>query len=333
MTDNVVVSSPRATFVPRSLAFAALVLCIAAGASVPLWLKDMPFALMLASQALIAGTLALSLDLLTGNTGLLSFGHAAWYGFGAYVVGLASRYTPEILLLLPFAAVSAMAVAVVVGLVLVRQIGKTFAILTLAFSQILYSLVFLFSKITGGEDGLQGVPPPTALGFRLVQPEAWYWFLYTVLILSLLGVLHLRRAPLGRAWLAIRDNNERARFVGIDVVRLKVIAYALSAALASVSGGLFVLFNGAASPDMLSWFKSGQILMYVVLGGVGTIVGPIFGAAVFTFVEHYVSSITDSWLIYFGGLFVLVVIVAPGGLFGLGASLWARRSARSEASR
>src|SRR5690606_4521202 len=108
--------------------------------------------------------------------------------------------------------------------------------------------------------------------------ETWYWLLYGVLVVSLAGTLYLRTTPLGRAWLAIKENTERARFIGIDTGVLKLIAYVISAGLASLAGALFVLFNGAISPDVLHWFESGKILMYVVLGGVGTIVGPVVGA-------------------------------------------------------
>lgn len=326
-------STPAARNLARHAGPLALAALIVLGASVPLWTQSSPFILMLAAQAVIAGILALSLDMLTGNTGLLSFGHAAWYGFGAYVAGLASRYTAELLLLIPFVVAVTGLVALATGAVLVRQIGKSFAILTLALSQILHALVFVLSDFTGGEDGLQGIPMATVLGLPIVRNEIWYWLLYAILVLVLLGAFALRRAPLGRAWLAIRNNTERARFIGIRVNRLKLVAYIISAALAAVAGALFALFNGAASPDLLSWYKSGQVLMYVVLGGVGTIVGPVLGAALFTFAEHFVSSLTDAWLIYFGGLFVLIVIVAPGGLFGLASAVLARLNRGTEPSR
>ncbi|MCY0149633.1 branched-chain amino acid ABC transporter permease [Hoeflea sp. G2-23] len=301
----------------------ALVVIAALGATLPLWTAEEPFLLMLASHAVIAAVVALSLDLLTGNTGLLSFGHAAWYGFGAYAAGLISKLlTPEMLIILPFVVLMATVIALSIGAILIRQIGKTFAILTLALSQIFYAMVFVFSSSTGGEDGLQGIPLVTLAGQQIVSSDAWFWLLYTVLVLSLAGVLYLRTTPLGRAWLAIRENTERARFIGIDTGLLKLIAYTVSAAIASLAGALFVLFNGAVSPDILHWFESGKILMYVVLGGMGTIIGPVFGAAIFTFAEHYISSFTDAWLIYFGGLFVIIVIVAPGGIFGIFGSLY-----------
>lgn len=314
----------------RYWSYVAIAAIATIGAALPFMTASEPFILMLASHAVIAAIVALSLDLLTGNTGLLSFGHAAWYGFGAYFAGLLSKsVTADIILLLIMTSVATAIFAGVVGSILVRQIGKTFAILTLAFSQIILAIVFVFSEQTGGEDGLQGIPIPTVFGLQIFQREVWFWILYGFLLAALALALHLRRSPLGKAWLAIRDNSERASFVGMDVGRLKLISYVASATLAGMAGTLFVLFNGAASPDLLHWFESGKILMYVVLGGVGTIVGPILGGIVFTFAEHYVSSLTDSWLIYFGGLFIIIVIVAPGGIFGAINALWSRTGGRN----
>jgi branched-chain amino acid transport system permease protein len=309
-----------------------LVLLIVAGAVIPLLVKNSPFLMLLASHALIAGIVALSLDVLTGNVGLLSFGHATWYGFGAYGAGLAAKHlSPELFVVLPLTAAAAAVTALLIGLILVRQVGKTFAILTLALSQIAFAAVFVFSMVTGGEDGLQGIPSPTLLGIAINRPDVWYWLLYAALVASLALALHVRRSPMGKTCIAIRENTERARFIGIDVGRVKLLAYISSAALAAMAGGLHALFTGAASPDLLHWTESGKILMYAVLGGVGTLVGPVIGAGAFTVAEHYVSSWTDSWQIYFGGLFVLVVIVAPGGLFGVGRVWWqklARRGAQ-----
>jgi branched-chain amino acid transport system permease protein len=213
---------------------------------------------------------------------------------------------------------------VAVGSIFVRQIGKAFAILTLAFSQVLYAVVFILSDLTGGEDGLQGIPVPSLLGMPIASAEVWYWLLYGTLAITLCLALWVRRSPLGKAWLGVRENTERAQFIGIDVFRLKLLAYVASASLAALAGGLFVLFNGATSPQTLHWFESGKMLMYVVLGGVGTIIGPAVGAIVFTFAEHYVSSHTGAWLIYFGALFIVMVIVAPGGIFGALQPAWTR---------
>jgi len=290
---------------------------IAAGAVIPLVLQDAPFLMILASQALIAAIVAISLDLLTGNIGLLSFGHAGWFGLGAYSTGLLSQHlTAEMLIVVPMGMIIAILVAWAVGYILVRQIGKAFAILTLAFSQVLYALIFVFSHVTGGEDGLQGVPIPTVFSIQLAEPLVWYWLIYVALLASLFAAFYLRRSPLGKAWLGIRENTERAYFIGLNVARLKLISYVISAGMAAMAGGIFVLFNGATSPEILSWFESGKILMYAVLGGIGTIIGPALGAVVFTVAEHFISSYTDAWLIYFGALFIIIVIVAPGGIAG-----------------
>lgn len=306
------------------------VIVVVLGASMPMFLGNQPFMLMLASHAVIAAILAVSLDMLTGNTGLLSFGHAGWFGLGAYVAGLLSQVvTTEMLLLIPLAVLIAITIAWAVGQILVRQIGKAFAILTLAFSQVLYALVFVFSDYTGGEDGLQGVPIPTLAGIQITDPKVWFWLIYGCLIIVLATALYLRKTPLGQAWLGIRENSERAYFIGLNVTNLKLLSYMLSAGMAGFAGALFVLFNGATSPELLHWFESGKVLMYVVLGGVGTIVGPALGAIVFTFAEHYISSHTDAWLIYFGALFIAIVIVAPGGIFGLLKPLVQRGASRS----
>jgi len=298
---------------------------LTAGAVLPWLTQGAPFILFLACHALIAALLAVSLDMLMGNTGLLSFGHGAWYGLGAYVTGLlAKHFSSEMLVALPLAILTAVLIASAVAFILVRQIGKAFAILTLALGQVFYALVFIASKYTGGEDGLQGVPTPTLFSMELSSSAAWYWLLYVSLVVVLLSASWVRQSPLGKAWVGLTDNPERAAFIGLDVFRLKFMAYVGSAGVAAFAGGMFALFNGAASPDTLHWFESGKILMYVVLGGVGTLFGPALGAIVFTVSEHYVSSFTDSWLIYFGALFVVVVIAAPGGIAGLIQPLWIR---------
>jgi branched-chain amino acid transport system permease protein len=334
-TETIVTSTLTPTRKSTGLNWLRIVGIIVAvlGATVPIFVQDSPFILILASHAVIAAIVAVSLDMLTGNTGLLSFGHAGWFGLGAYAAGLLSQtVSTEMLVVVPMAIVLAILLSWAVGQILVRQIGKAFAILTLAFSQVLYALVFVFSRYTGGEDGLQGVPIPTVFGAEVAAPHIWYWLLYAALLASLFMALYIRRTPLGKAWLGIRENTERAYFIGLNVSRLKLISYIISAAMAAFAGSLFVLFNGATSPEILHWFESGKILMYVVLGGIGTIVGPALGAVVFTFAEHYISSHTDAWLIYFGALFVVIVIVAPGGIFGLLRPVWERLTQRNDRS-
>lgn len=286
--------------------------------AVPFETAQAPFILNLATYGLIAAIVAISLDVLMGNTSLISFGHAGWYGLGTYTGGLFAKYvSADIVLALLACMIVAGIIAFVIGRVLITQIGKTFAILTLAFSQILFSLVFVASGVTGGEDGLQGIPQATFMGWQIASPDAWYWIVLGVVATLLLVAIGVRCAPIGKTWLAIKENEQRGQFIGLNTFRMKLSAYVVSACLAAMGGGMYALFAGSTSPDALNWFASGKILMYVILGGVGTIVGPAIGAIAFTFAEYYVSAVSESWLIYFGGLFVLVVIVAPGGLFGL----------------
>lgn len=307
----------------RAAAWCLVIVLIA----VPLLTKSSPFLLLLATTAAIAGIVALSLDLLTGTVGLIAFGHAAWYGMGAYIAGLAAKYvSAELLVTLPLTIVAAAIGSALVGWIFVRQVGKTFAILTLALSQVMFSAVFVFSAFTGGEDGLQEIPTARLAGHPLNSASEFYWLVLFVLGVAVLLAFKLRESPLGRACLAVRDNPERARFIGLNVNRLKLFAYVSSAVLAAVAGALYGLSNNAVSPDVLHWVESGKILMYVVLGGVGTIVGPVAGAAAFTIAEHYISSWSDAWQIYFGAAFVLVVILAPGGLFGAARTLIQRHS-------
>lgn len=301
-------------------------LVVVAAIALPFLAADAPFVISLASYALIAAIVAISLDLLMGNTPLISFGHAGWYGLGAYVGGLfAKQVSAEFVLVVLAAMAVAALLALGIGLILVRQVGKTFAILTLAFSQILFSLVFVAGHWTGGEDGLQGIPQPTVFGAVVSDPRTWYWTLLGIALALVVGALAVRRSALGQTWLAVKVNEQRARFIGIATFRMKLAAYVVSAAVAALAGALFALYSGSATPDTMSWYESGKILMYAILGGVGTIVGPAIGAVAFTVAEHNVSAVSESWLIYFGGLFVLVVIVAPGGLLGLFHQALARR--------
>lgn len=296
------------------LALALLALAVA----FPALSAGSPFLLTLAVHALIAALVAVSLDLMTGQAGMISFGHAGWYGLGAYAAGLFARaVSADLLACVGAAMLAAALLALATGPILTRQAGKSFAILTLALSQIVYSLVFIASGVTGGEDGLQGVPRATLLGLPLSGTLAWYAVALAFLAGACALVLFLSGTAAGRVWHAIKENEERARFIGVGVAGHKLFLYTASASLAAAAGALFVLFTGTVSPDVLHWVESGRILMYVILGGVGTVVGPALGAVAFTLAEHHISTWTDSWLIWFGALFVVVVIAAPGGVLGL----------------
>jgi branched-chain amino acid transport system permease protein len=291
---------------------------VVGGAMLPLFVEPTSFVLILASHALIAGLFGLSLDMLLGTTGMISFGHAGWYGLGAYTAGITAKsLSPDIFVTVAAAIVVVALLASIVGAVLVRQMGKAFAILTLALAQIMYTAVFLAPSITGGEDGLQAIPAPTFFGTQLIEFRSWYWVLYGIVVVATLLALLCRRTPLGESWAAIRENQERARFIGIDVNALKLISYVISAAMAGAAGALFAFFNGSVTPELVHWAESGKVMMYVILGGVGTFIGPVLGAGVFTIAQHYISSFAGEWMIYFGVLMIVLVLFAPRGIYGL----------------
>jgi branched-chain amino acid transport system permease protein len=291
---------------------------VAGGATLPLIVEPTSFVLILASHALIAGLFGLSLDMLLGTTGMISFGHAGWYGLGAYTAGITAKMvSPDIFVSVATAMLVVAILAAAVGVILVRQMGKAFAILTLALAQIMYTAVFLAPSITGGEDGLQAIPPPTFFGAQLVEFRTWFWVLYGIVAVATLLAILCRRTPLGEAWAAIRENQERARFIGIDVNALKLMSYVVSAAMAGAAGALFAFFNGSVAPEVVHWAESGKVIMYVILGGVGTFIGPVLGAGVFTVAQHYISSFSGEWMIYFGVLMIVLVLFAPRGIYGL----------------
>ena len=297
---------------------AGLLLVFVAGSCLPFIVGSDSFLLVLLSHALIAGLVALSLDMLLGTTGLMSFGHGAWYGLGAYVAGIVAKTTSaDILVCVATATLITALLAAAIGAILVRQIGKAFAILTLALSQIMYTAIFLAPDLTGGEDGLQGIPVPTFFGHAITQFQTWYWILYGCVTVAVIAALFIRRSPLGNAWAAVKENQERAQFIGMNVTQLKLLSYVVSAALAGFAGALFAFFNGGISPETLQWFESGKILMCVILGGVGTFIGPVLGGMVFTLAQHYISSISNAWLIYFGILMIGLVLFAPKGIHGI----------------
>lgn len=298
------------------------VVCLA-GALFPLTGLGGPFILTLLTKAFIAAILAVSLDLLLGQSGLLSFGHACWYGVGAYSGALCSIYvSTDLLVASGIAVLVSGSIALITGIVITRLSGVAFAIFTMALAQVLYGLVFVFPEITKADDGLNGIALPTILGHSIHLGNQYYWLALVVLLLVIFLAKYLVRTPMGATWAAIRENEERARFIGIRVQYQKTVLFVISAMLASLAGTLLVFLNGAVSPELMHWSYSGEILMYVILGGVGTIIGPVFGAIGFTFAIYYISSWTSSWPIYFGALFMLVIVLFPRGL----ATLFTRRA-------
>jgi len=290
-----------------------------------------------AMDILAWGLFAISVDLLLGFTGLLSFGHAAFWGTSAYVTGLIA-----IRLGLPFpvavlgGALVAMLLAIPTGYLAVRRTGIYFAMVTLAFAQMLFFLANQARDITGGENGLQGIPK-SFFGIELVETDPFYFY-YAALPLILLGAFAAWRtvsSPFGRVLLAIRDNPARARALGYDVERYKIMVFVISAGIAGLAGGVFSVSHGFASLQELIWQTSGKVVLITVLGGIGTLWGGPLGAAVVVLLEDQLASSGFNGIgIITGTIFVLIVLLFRKGIWGTGADLIARvRASRKSSGR
>jgi branched-chain amino acid transport system permease protein len=270
--------------------------------------------LSLLTDLLIYGLFALSLDLIMGYTGMVSFGHAAYFGLGAYASALVLIHFAQPM---PVALLAGV-VALPVGWFSTRATGIYFAMLTLAFAQLLYTVAYKWRDLTGGSDGIAGVPK-TALfwgGPSLASPQAFYVLVAACVVLSLLLCRSLVRSPFGHALEAIRENERRFTSLGRDPRPFKLVVFVIAAAFAGLAGALFAPFRGFASPEVMFWVFSGQGLMMVIMGGMGTLVGPILGAMVFILIQEVLSSYTEHWMIFTGAVFVLIVIFLPDGLVG-----------------
>jgi branched-chain amino acid transport system permease protein len=300
------------------------------------WFVYPPVAMDIAAMALFA----ISLDILLGFTGLLSFGHAAFWGSSAYVTGLvAIEYGVPFPVAVLAGALFAMALALPIGYLSVRRSGIYFAMVTLAFAQMVYFIAYQWSDVTGGENGLQAVPK-SFFGIELVETEPFYFY-YAALPIVLLGMWAAWRivhSPFGRVLVAIRDNPPRARALGYDVEKYKVIAFVLSAGLSGLAGGVFAISHGFVALPDLHWTTSGEVVLVTVLGGIGTLWGGIVGAFVIvTMSDQLASSGFDGIGIITGSVFVVVVLMFRRGIWGTASHLLlarqARRDARSDAAR
>ena len=308
-----------------------LVLCVP-------WLGSR-FYTFLATEIVILALFAVSLNLLLGYTGLVSFGHAAYFGIGAYTCAILMK-THGVPFPLALAAAGAMAAAfaVVFGFFCVRSTRIYFAMLTLAFAQIVWAVCFKWNSVTGGEQGLSNVPYPD-LGFLAALPvlgslrTADHYFLLVMLVAgACFFVLHrIVRSPFGRILTAIRENPERAQFVGINVRAYQVAAFAIAGAFAGFAGALFGIFNRGVFPDFAYWSKSAEVLIMAILGGIGSFWGPAIGAAALTLLNHRISSLTQYWPLVLGVVLIVLLFAFPGGITGTLAALRARLRAKRHA--
>lgn len=292
-----------------------------------------PYQTVLLSYGLIFAIAALGFNLLLGYTGLLSFGHSAYFGMGAYAAALSVKYfkwtSMEALLLSGLVATAL--IALVFGFLCVRYTRIFFGILAMALSQVLWSLAFKFFWVTGGSDGLR-VPTPTLLGGLVTMgtgdkldflSHRYYFYVLALFALAVVTMWRIVHSPFGKALQAIRDNETRAEFVGVGVRRYRLIAFVISGLYTGLAGVLWVPLNGLTTPDILHWSFSGKIVFFTVLGGFQTFAGPIVGAVVFNYLETYAVGHTVYWQLVLGVVLVTLVLALPAGIVGT-ALRWLR---------
>jgi branched-chain amino acid transport system permease protein len=293
-----------------------------------------PFTLTLLTEALIFGLFAMSLDLMVGYTRLYSFGHAAAYGLGAYATALMLLHFQ---LPLPLGILAGVAlttvIAVPVAWVCTKSTGVSFAMLTLAFAQLGYAMLYRFKDITGGSDGIGGIPrPPGPFGLAVFQGKLGYFYLVAgCLVGSYLLCRTLVASPFGAVLAGIRENDAKMRALGYNTRAYKWTAVVVAYGFGSLAGALYTPFAGFVAPELFFWLVSGRVLIMVIVGGAGTLIGPIIGGAFFLILEHQLSEITEFWPLIFGAVFIAFVMLAPEGIWGLVTRLARAEPVRSDA--
>ena len=275
------------------------------------------FWIHVAIEILILGLFAVSFNMIFGYMGQLSFGHAAYFGVGAYATGLLLVKTSVPLpAALAVSMVTAGFFALVIGYFCVRLTGIYFAILTMAFGQMLYYIIFQWYSFTGGDDGLQGIVPPEWL------MSAWAYYYFTLFIVSaaLIVMWFVSESPFGYTMRSIRENADRTRFIGINVRRYMLINFVVAGMFAGLAGGLLGPFNRSIAPDLCNWHQSGVPVFMTVIGGPLGFFGPLIGSVIYTFLFAFVTGFTEYWPLTIGLVIVFVVLFMPGGVLGLAQS-------------
>ncbi len=291
--------------------------------TVPFWINAIGGYTQLGIQVVILALAAMSLNFLLGYTGVLSFGHAAYFGLGAYGAGLTIKYlVPNTFAGMAVGVLVGMLAAAVLGLVIVRSRGIYFAMLTISFGQVFYFIAFRWNSVTGGDDGLSNWQrQPIDLGFTtldIVRNDTVFYYFVLVFFALAVGIMAaLLRSPFGRTLLAIRENERRASFLGIVTNRHIWLSWVISCSFVSLAGTLYALLNNFADPHDLRWDQSGDFVIMAVLGGMRSFWGPLVGAVIFVVLQDYISSQTENWMSFIGLFFMVVVLFFQRGLLGM----------------
>ncbi|OUS39269.1 branched-chain amino acid ABC transporter permease ['Osedax' symbiont bacterium Rs2_46_30_T18] len=310
----------------------SLVLLLLAIPAIALML-DEPFYITLATKVVILALAGVGLNLALGLGGLISFGHAAFFGIGGYIAGILASHslnaelmftlagtefdgTTNMLVIWPLALLVSALVAVFIGYFSLRTKGVYFIMITLAFAQMIYYFAIAWPAY-GGEDGLSIYVRNQFMGLNTLDPIIFYGICFALLMSVLLLVSKLKNSHFGSALQAARQNEQRLAAVGIRPFGIKLTAFVISAMITALAGALFADLNRFVSPDMFSWHTSGEIMIFVILGGVGRLFGPVVGAGLFILFEYYLGGLTEHWALFLGLVLLAVVLFARGGLVGL----------------
>ena len=307
----------RAMLSPTRLLLAALVVGLGL---VPLF--GGRYEIYLATEILIFALFAMSLNLMLGFGGLISFGHAAYFAIGAYSIGVfgTTLQWPFVLTFVGAVVVSA-AAAFVIGYFCVRLKSIFLAMLTLAFGQFIWAIAFQWRSVTKGDTGFIGIRVPALIS----TPQSFYYFVLLVAVLGTALLWVITRSAFGRILVSTRENEMRAEFVGVNVKRIQLIAFVISGTFSAVAGGLFALFNRSVFPDFAWWTMSSEVLIMAILGGIHSFLGPALGAAAIILLDRSITEYTQYWPTVLGIILLIVLFVFPDGLAGL-ATRWRRRS-------
>jgi branched-chain amino acid transport system permease protein len=271
----------------------------------------------LGSQILIFMLFAMGYDICLGYAGMLSFGHAAFFGMGAYTTGLLIlHYNANILLAIFAGILFSVFLAIPIGYTAIRRKGIYFAMVTLAYAQMFYFIAFKWTSLTGGDDGLQGIPRPDFFGISLKSETSVYYFILAFLLISIWFAFRVVRSPFGHALVSIRESEQRAQSIGFNPARFKLIAFVISAGLCGLAGSLYCILQNFVPLQTLHWSISGDIVMMTILGGMGTLVGPLFGGLFVVLFREVLSTYTHLWALIMGIAFIVIVLVFRRGVIG-----------------
>jgi branched-chain amino acid transport system permease protein len=317
--------------IPRSVKLVAWLVLFVALAAVPF--ASGKFVVYLATRVMLLGIFAVGYDLLLGQTGLLSFGQGAFYAVGAYGLGLFSLHvSSHPLLALVVGVALAASLAVVVGFFCVRSTEVYFSMLTLAFGMMIFALVWNLRDLTGGDDGLIGIARPAidlaVARIPIGRGDQYYYFVLAFFAAAVWLAARIRSSPFGLVMMGIRENATRTEFAGVPVRRYRLAVFVISSSFAGLAGAMEAMLESSARPTMAHWTHSAEPILVGLLGGIGTLAGPLVGSFVFIGLREIVQRFTVNWMLAFGIILLLIIGAFRGGIVGTIGQLWGRRQGR-----